>query len=318
MAGELSRRWRKTSRRPAQIAGQGRRAGHRIVARATTPCRRRAPRRPRGSPIAPPAACSIGSSSSAPCANSPAGRIFGSMACEAFSDEPSQKTRTGSAVRSRARRSCRKARAGANGWVASKRRSSPRAIPCPAKRWRNWSDRVAISTILSPTSSTNCARRPYELVFVAGGYQLRTKPRFRRRDPRGECWRATRRGPSRTDADRTSGRHRDRLSAAGDPRGTVAARRQGNQPRRHRPAEDVSTSSTGPCARRNPARPSPMSRRRSSWRCLGWRGCATCPTSKGLEDAGLLQRPAYETDLDGVLGLGDEHAELVDEIEGDD
>ena len=47
---------------------------------ATTPCRRRAPRRRRVYPIAPRVACSIGSSSLAPCANSPAGRIFGSMA----------------------------------------------------------------------------------------------------------------------------------------------------------------------------------------------------------------------------------------------
>ena len=39
------------------------------------------------------------------------------------------------------------------------------------------------------------------------------------------------------------------------------------------------------------------------------------PDIEKLEDAGLLQRPASETDLDGVLGLGDEHAELVDEID---
>ena len=49
----------------------------------TMPCRRRKPRRPRAYPIAPRDGCSIGSSSLAPCANSPAGRIFGSMACEA-------------------------------------------------------------------------------------------------------------------------------------------------------------------------------------------------------------------------------------------
>ena len=42
------------------------------------------------------------------------------------------------------------------------------------------------------------------------------------------------------------------------------------------------------------------------------------PDIERLEDAGLLQRPANVTDLDGVLGLDDEHAELVDEIEGED
>jgi hypothetical protein len=39
------------------------------------------------------------------------------------------------------------------------------------------------------------------------------------------------------------------------------------------------------------------------------------PDIEKLEDAGLLQRPASETDLDGVLGLGDGHPELVDEID---
>ena len=62
----------------------------------------------------------------------------------------------------------------------------------------------------------------------------------------------------------------------------------------------------------------PMSRRGSFWRCLDWPVCANCRISKSLEDAGLLQRPANVADLDGVLGLDDEHAELVDEIEGED
>jgi len=42
------------------------------------------------------------------------------------------------------------------------------------------------------------------------------------------------------------------------------------------------------------------------------------PDIESLEDAGLLQRPANVADLDGVLGLDDERAELVDEIEGED
>jgi segregation and condensation protein B len=42
------------------------------------------------------------------------------------------------------------------------------------------------------------------------------------------------------------------------------------------------------------------------------------PDIESLEDAGLLQRPANVADLDGVLGLDDEHAELVDEMEGED
>jgi len=42
------------------------------------------------------------------------------------------------------------------------------------------------------------------------------------------------------------------------------------------------------------------------------------PDIESLEDAGLLQRPENVADLDGVLGLDDEQAELVGEIEGED
>jgi chromosome segregation and condensation protein ScpB len=39
------------------------------------------------------------------------------------------------------------------------------------------------------------------------------------------------------------------------------------------------------------------------------------PDIESLEDAGLLGRPANVTDLDGVLGLGDEDAAFADEID---
>ena len=42
------------------------------------------------------------------------------------------------------------------------------------------------------------------------------------------------------------------------------------------------------------------------------------PDIEKLEDAGLLQRPANEIDLDGALGIRDDDAELVDEMEGED
>ena len=51
---------------------------------------------------------------------------------------------------------------------------------------------------------------------------------------------------------------------------------------------------------------------------FGFASLRDLPDIEKLEDAGLLQRPPNVTDLDGVLGLGDEHAELVDEMEGDD
>jgi len=39
------------------------------------------------------------------------------------------------------------------------------------------------------------------------------------------------------------------------------------------------------------------------------------PDIEKLEDAGLLQRPANEIDLDGALGIREDAAELVDEID---
>ena len=42
------------------------------------------------------------------------------------------------------------------------------------------------------------------------------------------------------------------------------------------------------------------------------------PDIERLEDAGLSQRPANEIDLDGVLGIRDDDAELVNEMEGED
>jgi len=42
------------------------------------------------------------------------------------------------------------------------------------------------------------------------------------------------------------------------------------------------------------------------------------PDIEKLEDAGLLQRPANESDLDDMLGIGDEDAvELAEEVEAD-
>ena len=83
LAGELSRR-SQSLLAARQNCGRKARGGSSNFCWTTTPCRRRAPRKRRVSPIAPRVACSIGSSSSAPCANSPAARIFGSMDCSVF------------------------------------------------------------------------------------------------------------------------------------------------------------------------------------------------------------------------------------------
>ena len=83
LAADLSRRPRSCWRR-AKAAGQRAPGGSSKCCSPTTRCRRRARRKPRGCRIAPAAVCSIGWSSSAPRANSPAARIFGSMDCSVF------------------------------------------------------------------------------------------------------------------------------------------------------------------------------------------------------------------------------------------
>ena len=42
------------------------------------------------------------------------------------------------------------------------------------------------------------------------------------------------------------------------------------------------------------------------------------PDIERLEHAGLLQRPEPEIEIDGALGIRDDDAELVNEVEGED
>ena len=70
-----------------------------------------------------------------------------------------------------------KARDGANGWAASRRRSSPRAIPSP--RSAGETGRAALQSRRSDRRHCRrTSRAALRLVFVAGGYQFRTQPRF--------------------------------------------------------------------------------------------------------------------------------------------
>jgi len=96
-----------------------------------------------------------------------------------------------------------------------------------AARWREWMLRVeaAIFASLTPTPRENLARlvgkdcrlddlvddlktelhgRPYDLVFVAGGFQLRTKPRFATATPRARLPAETSRRNSRPSPQRSS------------------------------------------------------------------------------------------------------------------
>ena len=130
--------------------------------------RARGRRKRRAFPIAPRGACSIGWPRLAPCANSPGAPIFGSTDC----DERIADMRTMKALRARRRCAardacavetsrdrggkrvccstpissiCRRRCAGANGWNASRRRSSSHPRRSRATRWSNWSGAIAIS-----------------------------------------------------------------------------------------------------------------------------------------------------------------------------
>ena len=187
-----------------------------------------------GCRIAPAAVYSIGWSSSAPCANSPAGRIFGSTACrdrrmsrpkrreqEPLFDPELAELPEGARWRE---------------WLGRVEAAIfASRDPCRARRSPRSSGRIAISTISSPTSSTNCARVPMNSVRrrrLAVSHEAALRRRHSRASRTG-CATLV----SRADADRTVRGHGDRLSATGHSRGIVAPRRQGDQPRHHRPPE---------------------------------------------------------------------------------
>ena len=206
-------------------------------------------------------------------------------------------------------------------------------LPAPA-RWREWMGRVeaVIFASAEPVLRENLARvvgkacnleliiddirdelrgRPYEIVSVAGGWSFRTKLGF------GDAIRAALGGPQKTELS-TLERARadgDRVFSADHPRGAVAVFGTGGFARCDRRACAAKASSPPGRAARRPARPTPMSRRRGSWRTSGSRALRDLPDIEKLEDAGLLGRTsealldgdALASELRGVLGLsGDE------------
>jgi chromosome segregation and condensation protein ScpB len=170
-------------------------------------------------------------------------------------------------------------------------------------RWREWMGRVeaAIFAARDPVPREALAKlvgrscklddliadivdesraRPNELVFVAGGYQLRTKPRF------SAAIRAASSGNLRN-AGAPELTPTELLAATAIAYLQPATRAEISRLAGKEIARDV----IGSLKRLDlidaglrapePARPSPMSRQKSSWRFLGWRRYATFPTSNG-------------------------------------
>jgi chromosome segregation and condensation protein ScpB len=154
--------------------------------------------------------------------------------------------------------------------------------------------------------------RPFDLVVVGGGWQLRTKPRF---------------------AGAIRAAHDDGLRDAGAPELTPTellavtaiaylqpatradvSRLVGREISRDvigalklRGLIDVSLRAPAPGA------PFAYVTTKKFLEVFGWAHLRELPDTERLEDAGLLERPASSEDLDGMLGLGEEGAPFEDE-----
>jgi segregation and condensation protein B len=206
-------------------------------------------------------------------------------------------------------------------------------------RWREWLGRVEAAIFASPAPAPrealarlvgkNCnlddllsdirdelRARPYELVQVAGGWQLRTKARY------ADAIRALNNGardagpPELTPTELLAVTTIAYLQPA--TRGELS-RLLGKEVSRDiiGRLKSLDLIAAGPRAP-EPGAPYAYVTTRKFLEVFGLASLRDLPDIEKLEDAGLLQRPANVADLDGVLGLGDEHAELVDEMEGDD
>jgi segregation and condensation protein B len=205
-------------------------------------------------------------------------------------------------------------------------------------RWREWLGRVEAAIFASPTPVPREALakivgrdcnlnlladirdelrpRPYELVHVAGGWQLRTKPRY------ADAIRALDNGAK--DAGPPELTPTEILAVT-----TIAYLQPATRAELSRlVGKEVSRDIIGrlksldliAAGPRAPEAGAPYAyvTTRKFLEVFGLASLRELPDIESLEDAGLLQRPANVADLDGVLGLDDEHAELVDEIEGED
>lgn len=115
----------------------------------------------------------------------------------------------------------------------------------------------------------------------------------------------------RADADRNFGGDCDRLFATGDARRTLAPRREGDQPRRHRRLKRLDLIDAGLRAP-EPGAPFAYVTTRKFLEVFGLATLRDLPDVEKLEDEGLLQRPFPETDFDDLLVAGDEDMETAD------
>ena len=204
-------------------------------------------------------------------------------------------------------------------------------------RWREWLGRVEAAIFASPTPAPrealarlvgkNCnlddllsdirdelRARPYELVQVAGGWQLRTKARY------ADAIRALDKGaqdvgPGATPTELLAVTTIAYLQPA--TRGELS-RLLGKEVSRDTIGrlKSLDLIAAGPRAP-EPGAPYAYVTTRKFLEVFGLASLRDLPDVESLEDAGLLQRPALEADLDGLLGIGNQDGELMDKIDED-
>jgi chromosome segregation and condensation protein ScpB len=206
-------------------------------------------------------------------------------------------------------------------------------------RWREWLCRVEAAIFASPAPlprealakivGKNCnlddllsdirdelRARPYELVHVAGGWQLRTKSRY------AGAIRALDNGagdggpPELTPTELLTVTTIAYLQPA--TRGELS-RLVGKEVSRDiiGRLKRLDLIAAGPRAP-EPGAPYAYVTTRKFLEVLGLASLRDLPDIERLEHAGLLQRPEPEIEIDGALGIRDDDAELVNEMEGED
>ena len=210
----------------------------------------------------------------------------------------------------------------------------------PAACWREWMLRVeaAIFAAPNPLPRENLARlvgkdcrlddliddlktelrgRPYDLVFVAGGYQLRTKPRF---------------------AGAIRAAHTSGLRDVGLPELTPtellavtviaylqpATRAQISQLAGREISRDVIGALKrhglidGSLRAPEPGAPFAYVTTKRFLELFGLASLRHLPDIERLEEEGLLRRPQEDIELDGALGLGDGNPPFEEDVESDE
>ena len=207
-----------------------------------------------------------------------------------------------------------------------------------AMRWREWLSRVEAAIFASPKPVTREAlvklvgrdcnfdelisdirddlrARPYELVHVAGGYQLRTKARY------ADAIRVLNNGAR--DAGPPELTPTELLTVTAIAYLQPATRAELSRLAGREISRDVIAALKchglidGALRAPEPGAPYAYVTTKKFLEVFGLASLRELPDIEKLEDAGLLRRPASAVDLDGVLGLCEGVIELVDETEAD-